>query len=135
MSLINCKFMDNAVNSNSYGDLTVTQLDDQFNFPIRRQYVIQNCPAGSERGFHAHRNLWQYFICLVGSVDIYLWDGVNTAKFTLNNPKIGLVVGPMVWREIKVFSDDTVLSVLASEVYDESDYIRDRSVFEELTRK
>ena len=135
MSLDNCKLIDNSNFIDARGSLIVAQLGDQFHFPIKRQYIIQNCLLGYERGFHAHKNLWQYFICLSGSVEFHLFDGSKNKKYKLDDPNVGLIVGPMVWRELKNFDKDTILSVLASDTYDESDYILDRSILEEIASK
>ena len=135
MSLINCKLVNNSNFIDSRGSLTVAQFNEHFHFPIKRQYIIQNSSSCHDRGFHAHKNLWQYFICLSGSVEIHLWDGMESITYTLNDSKVGLIVGPMVWRVLKNFNENTILSVLASEIYDESDYISDKSIFKEIVTK
>jgi dTDP-4-dehydrorhamnose 3,5-epimerase-like enzyme len=98
-------------------------------FEIKRVYCLTDLKADHPRGFHAHRNLIQLIICLSGSCDFILNDGKTVEKVNLNSPSKGLIVESMVWREMHNFSKDCVIMVLASEYYDESDYIRDYEIF------
>ena len=81
-------------------------------------------PSDSYRGGHAHKNLYQFLIPLSGSFEVHLKDGENERKITLNKPNKGLLIVPGIWREIDNFSSGSVCLVLASNEYDESDYIR-----------
>ncbi|MCY1560837.1 TDP-4-oxo-6-deoxy-alpha-D-glucose-3,4-oxoisomerase [compost metagenome] len=81
------------------------------------------------RGFHAHRKLEQVAVCLSGSCSFLLDDGLNKQTLKLASPAQGLRIEPMVWHEMYDFSADCVLMVIASEHYDESDYIRDYEQF------
>ncbi len=81
------------------------------------------------RGFHAHRELIQVAVCLKGSCDILMDNGHEKEVIGLNSPSQGLVIDIMQWHEMSNFSEDCVLLVLASDVYDESDYIRNYDVF------
>ena len=97
-------------------------------FEIARVYYI--LPGdGSPRGFHAHKDLEQLMICVAGSCRIILDDGRSRSDYRLDQPDRGLMVGPMTWREMHDFSEDTVLLVLASKPFDERDYIRDYNDF------
>jgi dTDP-4-dehydrorhamnose 3,5-epimerase-like enzyme len=98
-------------------------------FDIRRIYYIYDVPPGERRGFHAHKKLEQYLICIHGSCMILLDDGTEQKNVLLDDPSVGLYVGPNTWREMYDFSPGAVLLVLASEYYDESDYIRDYEQF------
>ena len=86
------------------------------------------------RGFHAHRLLEQYAVCLAGSCTFDLDDGRTRDSVVLAGPEQGLYMAPMLWHEMRDFSPDCVLAVLASAPYDEADYIRDHDEFLALTR-
>lgn len=98
-------------------------------FEIKRVYYIYGVNEGARRGFHAHRELEQILICIHGSCKIMLDDGTNKTVVTLADPCHGLLVGKMIWREMFDFSRDAVLLVLASEPYNEADYIRNYDEF------
>ena len=110
-------------------------LEENYNAPfeIKRVYYIFDTKENITRGFHAHVNLKQLAIVVRGSCIFVLDDGVVKNEVTLNNPNKGLYIEGLIWREMKDFSSDCVLVVLASEHYDESDYIRDYDKFLELT--
>lgn len=110
---------------------TLVALEGERNIPfaIRRVYYLTALSARYARGFHAHRQLQQVAICLAGSCRFVLDDGRTRRDFTLDSPRIGLHMGPMVWREMHDFSPDCTLLVLASDHYSESDYIRDYAQF------
>lgn len=98
-------------------------------FSIRRVYFLHGTAPGAERGFHSHRKLAQLAVCVAGSCSMLLDDGETQSVVRLHRADRGLVIGSMVWREMREFSDDCVLLVLASEHYDEDDYIRDHEQF------
>lgn len=98
-------------------------------FAIARVYYIL-AGDGSPRGFHAHRTLQQLMICVAGSCRIVLDDGREQSEFRLARADEGLLVGPMTWREMHDFEAGTVLLVIASERFDEADYIRDYDDFQ-----
>ena len=105
-------------------------------FEIRRVYYIHRTEAGVSRGFHAHRNLNQVAICVSGSCRVVLDDGRQREETRLDSPLRGLVIGNYTWRELHDFSADCVVLVLASEHYDEADYIRNYDTFlEEASRR
>ena len=98
-------------------------------FEIKRIYYIYNTSSDSPRGYHAHKELQQMLICTSGSCRVILDDGQNKMEYLLNSASQGLFVDKMVWREMCNFSNDCVLMVLASDYYDEEDYIRDYQTF------
>jgi len=98
-------------------------------FDIKRVYYIFDTKEGVERGFHAHINLKQMAIVVKGNCTFVIDDGKNREEILLDNPNKGLLIEGLIWREMKDFSEDCVLVVLASEHYDESDYIRDYDKF------
>ena len=93
-------------------------------FEIKRVYYIFGTQPGVARGFHAHRNLQQVAVCVTGKCRMVLDDGEKREETWLDSPNKGLLIGQMVWREMHDFSSDCVLLVVASEHYDENDYIR-----------
>lgn len=111
------------------GNLTFVEGGNHIPFDIRRVYYLYDVPGGSERGGHAHKNLHQMIIAISGSFDIHIDDGKAKKTIHMNRSYYGLYVCPMIWREINNFSSAAVCMVLASEVYDESDYYRDYAIF------
>lgn len=98
-------------------------------FRIKRVYYMYDTAAGVIRGCHAHKTLQQILICIHGSCKIKLDNGEETKVIPLDQPYEGLYVSNTTWREMFEFSPDAVLMVLASELYDESDYIRNYDEF------
>lgn len=98
-------------------------------FEIKRIYYITDASANIRRGFHAHKQLKQVLICLGGSCKIMLDNGTERTDITLDSPDKGLVIESNIWREMYDFSEHATLLVLASEYYDESDYIRNYDDF------
>lgn len=98
-------------------------------FDIKRVYYIYHTAQGVSRGYHAHKDLKQVAICVSGKCKMILDSGDHREEVWLDTPTKGLLIESMVWREMHEFSDDCVLLVLASEHYDESDYIRDYQEF------
>ncbi|MGE4511230.1 MAG: FdtA/QdtA family cupin domain-containing protein [Sulfurimonadaceae bacterium] len=103
-------------------------------FDIKRVYYIFDTKEGVERGFRAHINLKQICIAVKGSCTFILDDGDKREEIKLDNPNQGLFIEELIWREMKDFSEDCVLVVLASEHYDESDYIRNYDNFLEKVK-
>lgn len=101
----------------------------QLPFILQRLYYIYDVPGGESRGAHAHKDLMQVMIAMSGSFQVDLTDGTNTKTFTLSKPFIGLFVDKLIWRNLRNFSSGAVCAVLASNTYDESDYIRDYDEF------
>lgn len=118
-----------------FGILTPIELPGDIPFDVKRMYYMHNVAEGITRGNHSHKKLHQVLICVHGSVDIRLVNYFGEEKYTLNDPSIGLYVGPDNWREMSNFSNDSVLLVLASEHYDESDYIRNYDEFVAYNQK
>ncbi len=103
-------------------------------FEIKRVYYMYDTSEGVTRGKHAHKSLQQILICIHGKCKILLDDGAEKAVVSLENPYEGLFLGNNIWREMYNFSPDAVLMVLASELYDESDYIRNYNEFLEFVK-
>ena len=113
------------------GNLTFVEGGEHIPFEIKRTYHIYDVPGGSERGAHGHRHLHQFIMAMSGSFDVNLDNGFTRMKFQLNRSHYGLYVPPMHWRVINNFSSGAVCLVLASEHYQESDYIRDYELFQQ----
>jgi len=111
------------------GNLSVIE-NGTIPFSINRVYYLYDVPSGAYRGGHAHKKLFQFLIPLSGSFDVVLKDGTGQGKIiTLNKPNKGLLIVPGIWRELTNFSSGSVCLVLASEMFDEEDYIRDFDSF------
>jgi dTDP-3-amino-3,4,6-trideoxy-alpha-D-glucose transaminase len=111
------------------GILGVAEVSQHIGFPVHRAYYIRDVPAGESRGGHGHRALRQCFLCLRGSVRLSVSRAGVTDVVELTRPSQAAVVGAGCWRDLSDFSDDSVVIVLASEEYDETDYIRDYAEF------
>ena len=111
------------------GQLVALEEYKDFPFDVKRVYYIYDTLTDVVRGHHAHKCLKQILICVHGSCKIHLDNGHETAEVALDEPTKGLYIENDIWREMYDFSPDAVLLVLASEYYDESDYIRDYDAF------
>ena len=111
------------------GSLVALEGNKSVPFDIKRVYYIFGTKEGVSRGFHAHRNLKQVAVCVTGSCRFVLDNGKQREEVVLDKSTIGLLINDLTWREMYDFSPDCVLMVLASEYYDESDYIRDYQEF------
>ena len=116
------------------GQLVAIEAMKDLPFEIRRVYYIYDTLPGVRRGFHAHLNLQQILLCVNGSCKIHLDNGTDTAEVTLDKPNVGLYISNDMWREMYDFTPGTVLLVLASEYYDEADYIRNYDEFIKMVR-
>ncbi len=132
MSLI--KLIDFPLLGDSRGSLVALEENKQIPFVIKRVYYLYGTKEGVARGFHAHKKLKQVAICLSGSCKFILDDGLAREEVILSSPNQGLLIDSVIWREMHDFSHDCVLLVLASNVYDEADYIRDYSTFLESVK-
>lgn len=129
MSLV--KWVDFQSLGDARGSLVAVEIgmEKAVPFDIKRVYYIYHTGQGVSRGFHAHKNLKQVAICVAGRCRMVLDDGTERDEVWLDSPTQGLLIEDLLWREMHDFSDDCVLLVLASEHYDESDYIRDYEDF------
>jgi len=133
--MTSCKLIDFKIMGDERGSLIALEANRQVPFEIKRIYYIFDTKEGVKRGFHAHINLKQICIAVKGSCTFVLDDGASREEINLTNPNQGLFIEGLIWREMKDFSPDCVLLVLASEYYDESDYIRDYDKFLEEVKK
>lgn len=98
-------------------------------FVSKRVYYLYDVPSGSKRGGHAHKEQQEFLIALSGSFDVILKDGKSSQTVTLNKPNLGLLIVDEIWRELRNFSSGAVCLVLASDEFDEEDYIREYKNF------
>lgn len=115
--------------SDRKGNISVVENGRDVPFNVKRAYYLYDVPGGESRGGHAHKELRQLIIAASGSFTVTLDDGHVKRTFTLNRPYQGLYVVPGIWRTLDDFSSGAVCMVLASERYDEADYIRDYQEF------
>ncbi len=114
------------------GDLTFIEGENHVPFKIARVYYLYNVPVDSERGGHAHRQLEQVVFALSGSFRLQIDDGTKKSEYWLRDPRKGLYLSNLVWREMDAFSQGAVCMVVASQRYDEADYIRNYADFQNL---
>lgn len=119
----------NNITDSLNSKILVFESIDSLYFDIKRIYIVHQTQKDKIRGHHAHRNLMQILSCPKGSIKVNVFDGISSSEFILNDSSNYLYIGPMIWRTMEWLVDDSVLVVLASENYDESDYIRDYNVF------
>jgi hypothetical protein len=117
------------------GNLTFIEGERHIPFDIKRVYYLYDVPGGADRGGHAHYKLRQFIVAMSGSFDVMLDDGYVKQKFHLNRSYYGLFLDTMIWRTIDNFSSGSVCLVLASNYFDETDYIRDYDQFLREVRK
>lgn len=133
----NCRLITvPMIPDNPVGDLCFMESGRHIPFEIKRVYHITNIiDRDIVRGRHAHKALEQVFFCINGSCDIVVDDGNHRQTVRLENNHVGIYFGPELWHEMLNFSENCVLLVLASDYYDEADYIRDYAEFQRyLTR-
>lgn len=117
------------------GQLVALEEYKDIPFEIKRVYYMYDTGEGVRRGFHAHKNLEQILICIHGSCKILLDNGTEKKIVSLEKPYEGLYISNNMWREMYDFSPDAVLMALASDYYNEEDYIRDYDAFLEFIKE
>lgn len=115
--------------SDRKGNISVVENSKDVPFDVKRTYYLYDVPGGESRGGHAHKELSQLIVAASGSFTVTLDDGNVKRTFTLNRPYQGLYIVPGIWRTLDDFSSGAVCLVLASQGYDEADYIRDYQEF------
>ncbi|MGG3799030.1 sugar 3,4-ketoisomerase [Metabacillus fastidiosus] len=133
--MLNCSWIKLRQISDHYGKLTPIEEKLDIPFEIKRVYYITKVEANVTRGYHSHRKLHQVLICLNGSVKVRLENPNEEEVVELNDSSLGLYIGPYIWREMFDFSEGSVLLVLASDYYDEDDYIRNYDFYMEEAKK
>lgn len=116
------------------GYLVAIEGEKSIPFNIKRVYYTYGVPSDSKRGCHAHKELNQILICINGGLKVRCFDGDKECIYEMSNPNEGLFIGSMIWHEMFDYNENTVLVVLASDYYNESDYIRKYDEFLELCK-
>lgn len=132
---MNIALMEFPRHTDEYGSLVPIEESDTVPFDIKRVYYIYGVENGVRRGFHSHVKLEQVLICVSGHVRILVKTPWEEQEILLDDPRKGLYIGPMIWREMFDFSEDAVLLVLAGDHYKVEDYIRDYNEYEEMARQ
>ncbi len=111
------------------GNLTFVEALRHVPFDIKRIFYLYDVPGGAERAGHALKTCHQFLIAMSGSFDVIVYDGKQNRRMHLNRSYYGLHVPPMIWREMDNFSSGSVCLALASDIYDEKDYLREYSEY------
>jgi dTDP-4-dehydrorhamnose 3,5-epimerase-like enzyme len=111
------------------GNLSFFESNNQIPFAIKRTYWIYDVPGGETRGGHAFINQNEFIIALSGSLDIIVFDGKDSVKFSLNRSYYGLFIPNGLWRHMENFSTNALALVVSDTLYNENDYIRDKEAF------
>jgi WxcM-like, C-terminal len=128
-TIFDCNVIQLPKIQNLAGNITPITNFVNIPFSIKRVYYLYDIPGGESRGAHGHRNLEQLIVAASGSFDITIDDGRNKKTVLLNRPYLGLHLKPGLWRDISNFSSGAICLVLASEFYDELEYIREYQDF------
>ena len=131
-NVFDCNLVDLSNVHSDSGNITVVENEVNIPFEVKRVYYLYDVPAGVSRGGHAHYELEQYIIAASGSFDVILDDGTNRRMVSLNRPNIALHIVPGLWRELDNFSSGSITMVMASNFYQENDYIRDYNEYKRL---
>ena len=134
-SVFDCVILPLNEIHNRAGNITSVEGNINVPFDVKRIYYLYDIPGGEDRGGHAHKELRQLIVAASGSFNVLLDDGLNKKVVTLNRPDYGLLLVPGIWRELMEISSGAICLVLASEVYNDSDYIRDYSLFNDYISK
>lgn len=128
-SVYDCQVISLNKINNPAGNITIVEAEKNVPFKLSRIYYLYDIPGGESRGGHAHKELYQLIVAASGSFEVLLDDGINKKIVRLNRPNYGLMVVPGIWRELFEFSSGAICMVLASDKYNEEDYIREYATF------
>ncbi len=128
----NCTIINIPIEYSNRGTLSFIESSNQVPFDIKRVYFTYDIPSNAERGGHAHKNLQQIIIAASGSFNVIVDDGRKRKSIYLDSPSKGLLITPGIWREINQFSNESIVLVLASELFNIDDYIWN---YDEFTKK
>ena len=124
-TVYDCSIVELPRYENRAGNISIIENLKDLPFEVKRIFYIYDIPAGKNRGAHAHKECHQFFVAVSGSFEIEMDDGRNKRTIMLNRPYYGLHLPPGIWAAEKGFSSGTVCLVLASNEYDDQDYLRD----------
>ena len=129
MTIDECKIIDLPKINDPRGNLTYIENEKHIPFQIKRVFYLYDVPGGESRAGHALIRCHQFVIAALGSFDVIVYDSKDNKRIHLNRSYYGLYLPPLIWREIDNFSSGSVCLTLASEFYDENDYLRDYDSF------
>ena len=129
MTIDDCNIINLQKIADPRGNLTFIEGNRHVPFDIKRVFYLYDVPGGADRGGHALKTCHQFLIAMSGSFDVILKDGIKERRIHLNRSYYGLLIAPMIWREMDNFSSGSVCLVVASENYDATNYIRDFADF------
>ena len=133
-SVDDCRIIELDKHHHEKGNISVVENNKTVPFDVKRVYYLYDIPGGESRGGHAHKDLYQLIIAASGSFRVIIDDGNKKHNFTLNRPYQALYIVPGIWRELDDFSSGSVCLVLASNLYEESDYIRNYNEFIQIKK-
>lgn len=131
-SIYDCHVLSLSKIHNLAGNITIVEGKQNIPFSLRRIYYLYDIPGGESRGGHAHKELFQLVVAASGCFEVLLDDSVNKKVVRLNRPNYGLLIVPGIWRELFEFSSGAICLVLASQKYEEDDYLRDYDSFKKF---
>ncbi|MFZ2025173.1 MAG: WxcM-like domain-containing protein [Microgenomates group bacterium] len=117
------------------GNLSYVEYQKYIPFLIKRVFFVYHVPGQDVRGEHAHKKCQQYLVCIKGSVHVIVDDGIHREEIELKEMTMGVYIPPMIWGTQYKYSDDAILAVFASDIYNASDYIRDYQHFLTLVKR
>lgn len=129
MTIDDCSIINLQKIADPRGNLTFIEGNRHVPFDIKRVFYLYDVPGGADRGGHALKTCQQFLIAMSGSFDVILKDGKRENRIHLNRSYYGLLIAPMIWREMDNFSSGSVCLVVASENYDATNYIREFGEF------
>jgi len=128
-SVYNCELIYLPKVKDDRGNLTFVENSKHVPFEVRRVFYLYDIPGGENRGAHAHHNCHQFLIAVCGSFEVIIFDGEVKRQVQLARPYIGLHIPPGIWAEEVNFSSGAICLVLASDMYEASDYIKNMDEF------
>jgi oxalate decarboxylase/phosphoglucose isomerase-like protein (cupin superfamily) len=128
-TVFDCSIIQLPKIENRAGNITPIHNQVEIPFDIKRIFYLYDIPGGESRGAHAHKECHQFIIAASGAFEVLLDDGETKRQVQLNRPYLGLHIPSMIWASEMNFSSGSVCLVLASEVYNESDYIKDYDTY------
>ena len=128
-----CRLITLAKHHHENGNLSVVENYNELPFEIKRVYYLYDIPGGEERGGHSHHECYCFIVAVSGSFDVQLFDGKEYKTIQLNRSNTGLLIVPGIWRVLNNFSSGSVCLSIASDLYDENDYVRSLDEFKSLT--
>ncbi len=129
ISVFDCAILELPRINNRSGNITAIQNKEEIPFDIKRIFYLYDIPGGESRGAHAHKECHQFLVAASGSFEVQLDDGKVKKTVMLNQPFRGIHIPPGIWASEVNFSSGAICLVLASNLYDENDYIRDYNEF------